>query len=360
MGSFSLRHKLVRLSEYHNYKKYISLDAGRKSWARLVFEILSYSSRDGFSKKDYMDFKLYRKSSGDLHAYFPSFLWYKFLDEISVPELLEVFDDKLKFHEQMVAHGLPTPRLLGVFRNGEFGIFNQDSVVNYDISQAEQAIANLRLLGRGRVFAKTIRGARGRGALLIDESMKARELAELLAGKEYLFQEYVRQHPDLAKINPGSLNTLRLLTVRDAEGASHVAGGFFRVGRGASIVDSAGGGGLANYLDLQSGKLDELSHLKYDFGGASMSSHPDTGAVFGDITLPFYSEAVALVHRAAAALPNSVVGWDVAITPEGPILIEGNRHPFIGGDQAIRGPYMQRPKLRELVLRHRGRADLRP
>ena len=56
--------------------------------------------------------------------------------------------------------------------------------------------------------------------------------------------------------------------------------------------------------------------------------HPDTHIRFVGYQLPMIPEAIALAKRAAREIPQMRhVGWDVAITPDGPAIIEGNEYP---------------------------------
>ena len=60
-------------------------------------------------------------------------------------------------------------------------------------------------------------------------------------------------------------------------------------------------------------------------------THPITGVRFEGFEIPFFNEAVDLCKRAAMVVPQvQYVGWDVAITPSGPVIIEGNS--FTGYD----------------------------
>src|SRR5690606_10909580 len=53
--------------------------------------------------------------------------------------------------------------------------------------------------------------------------------------------------------------------------------------------------------------------------------HPDTGVCFEGFTLPYWNDTTNLVLRAHQAFPElGVIGWDVAITEQGPVLIEAN------------------------------------
>ena len=47
-----------------------------------------------------------------------------------------------------------------------------------------------------------------------------------------------------------------------------------------------------------------------------------------EIQLPFWNEVVEMLKRAMEEIPKvAYIGWDVAITPNGPVIIEGNTTP---------------------------------
>ncbi len=53
-----------------------------------------------------------------------------------------------------------------------------------------------------------------------------------------------------------------------------------------------------------------------------------TGIKFEGFKLPYTEEIKALVKKAALVLPDfRYVGWDVCITPDGPLIVEGNDYP---------------------------------
>ncbi len=63
--------------------------------------------------------------------------------------------------------------------------------------------------------------------------------------------------------------------------------------------------------------------------GKVFYTHPDTGESIVRFHIPYYKEAVDFVKNLALVRPDvGYVGWDIAITPDGPTLIEGN--PFQG------------------------------
>lgn len=344
----NFRERLLRYQQRFNF---ISQHPNRKSWPRIFWEMNLFSLRKRCPKSDYILFRLFQKSVSDIHGYIPTNIWYEFVGRVSVPDLIDVFDDKLKFHETAARYGLPTPILAGYFRKGEFQIIENGKITVFPNSQADKALSKLLALYPCGVFSKPVRGSGGKGAFRLHSNLDTGEFLSALGSTDYLFQECVQQHKILGAINPNSLNTLRLTTVRDEQNTPHIVGGFLRIGRGNAEVDNASSGGIMNFLNLETGKLDAFGYTTMEYGGVIMQQHPDTSVVFEDITLPYYDDVVALVKNASECLPNPIVGWDVAITETGPILIEANRRPNLTTDQAINGPYMQRPKMRETILR---------
>ena len=98
-----------------------------------------------------------------------------------------------------------------------------------------------------------------------------------------------------------------------------------KIGRGDAPVDNAGAGGLIIQIDIETGRLVGEARQKARFGSEAFTAHPETGVSFADVQIPFWSELRALVARAASILPGlPTLGWAVAITPDGPVLIEVN------------------------------------
>ena len=61
--------------------------------------------------------------------------------------------------------------------------------------------------------------------------------------------------------------------------------------------------------------------------GIIYTEHPDTHVKIQGYKIPFVKEAVKMVLEAAKVTPQiRYVGWDVATTPNGPAIIEGNTY----------------------------------
>ena len=98
--------------------------------------------------------------------------------------------------------------------------------------------------------------------------------------------------------------------------------------RSASIDNYAGGrtGTVIATIDPASGVICELRPPRPGgFGAVHAERHPVTGAELIGVRMPLWDEVHTLAERASAAfLPLRTIGWDIAVTPAGPLLIEGN------------------------------------
>ncbi len=139
-----------------------------------------------------------------------------------------------------------------------------------------------------------------------------------------LCEEVICQHPDLDRLWPGSINTVRLVTILKG-GTGHIVASFLRVGHSDKPVDNFNSGGMVVPLDVKTGRVDCDA---VDKAGRRYVAHPGTGTPFVGFQVPLWERVTALVQEAACVEPRvRYVGWDVAVTPDGPVLVEGNQYP---------------------------------
>lgn len=137
-------------------------------------------------------------------------------------------------------------------------------------------------------------------------------------------EELIVQHPAVAAIYPGSINTVRMVTIRGRSGRVYLVTAMFRIGNG-KFVDNFNSGGMVAPMDPETGTvidraLDKQKNL--------YENHPATGTPIKGFAFPDWAAARAMVERAAQVVPEmGYVGWDVCFTPEGPCLVEGNQFP---------------------------------
>lgn len=144
--------------------------------------------------------------------------------------------------------------------------------------------------------------------------------AELLERGECLVEENIVQHADLAAVCPGTVNSTRVAAYFDGT-KTHILAVAQKFGRG-QVADQMDFGGFYTMLDPETGKA---LGGGYDSHGHVHEVHPDSGFRIADFQLPMFEEVVAFVDTVARHVPQvPYVGWDIAVTPDGPDLIEGN------------------------------------
>lgn len=146
-------------------------------------------------------------------------------------------------------------------------------------------------------------------------------LAAALGGPAVL-QVPIVQHAALAALHPSSVNTLRVITVRDGREPRPFSRPLLRAGFGGSLVDNGNAGGLQAFVDPATGRaVGDAIMLR----GGTLARHPDTGVAFDGFEVPHFHRAVELAVRLHGEVPGlHSVGWDLAITDDGPVFIEGN------------------------------------
>ncbi|WP_217914057.1 sugar-transfer associated ATP-grasp domain-containing protein [Miltoncostaea marina] len=155
-----------------------------------------------------------------------------------------------------------------------------------------------------------------------------RELAEDRQFHIHLVQERLRDHPEM----PGggrALQTLRVITLMDRLNEPRVINSQWRLAVGGGVIDNFHGGTTGNVLsivqDLRDGTLGPVIRAgeRRRFELVPAGSIPGTPAPGARV--PLWDEVVDLVHTAARRfLPMRCIGWDVAVTPDGPVIVEAN------------------------------------
>jgi hypothetical protein len=270
------------------------------------------------------------------------------------PRLFKIFNrplqpdpigDKLAFHDMCQAHGFPTPAVLaayaptGKLRNFEFGQPpEQDLFVKRRVGTA--GLGAERLRWRGDTFESN-RGPR----------IKPQELDDYLANRAknetrtLMVQPVLTNHPDLRARKDAALATARLVTGRSGKGDIVPIFAFIYFGLPTGITAQHGPVAL---LDVVSGRLIWPPRHRAQLAEAP-NDQPDYGPG-GIIVLPDWNAAVQLAKDAHRACANfAFVGWDVALTDNGPSLLEGNGNWTADEYQSLSGEPLGQTKFTEVL-----------
>ena len=182
-------------------------------------------------------------------------------------------------------------------------------------------------------------GRNENGYTLNDAPATQEEIVALIGSRtsQHIVQSRLLQHPELNRLYPKSINTIRLVTIRNRRtGAIEYFHSLLRIGANGNVVDNWSQGGVCVGID-ENGVLFEEGYYKPPFG-LRTTTHPDTGIPFAGFRIPHYREAIEMCksfHKRIDFIP--AIGWDIAITPKGPCLIEANDNWAISLHQVYGG-----------------------
>lgn len=176
-------------------------------------------------------------------------------------------------------------------------------------------------------FLKPVGGTMGRGI----ERRRSAAIPDRAAfyndcrAQRLLLEASIRQHPALEALSPGCVNSVRVNAARGRGGRVRLIGACLKCGGQGAATDNFHTGGIAYPLELASGRVSGPGRNNTDLG--DYTRHPASGAYLPGFQIPFWPELTACVRRAMDRVPGmGYVGWDIAVTPDGPELIEGNWH----------------------------------
>lgn len=249
-------------------------------------------------------------------------------------------EDKGIFNSICEARSVPVPACLALLFRDSAGV-SQGKPIPPSSHAWARTLADLDLQ---KVVIKPCRHSYGRGLLIPvleggqlqaggTSFSNVKEMADyMFAAPEltsWIIQEKVRSHPDLdAFSGTDSLQTMRIYSHVDQHGNIHLIDAFLKVIGADAQIDNFQHGALGNFIapiDVASGQLEPAISRTAAYRWIRLDRHPKTANDFSTFQIPLWSEAKQLVTDAAAHFkPIRSLGWDVAVTADGPVVIEAN------------------------------------
>ncbi len=196
-----------------------------------------------------------------------------------------------------------------------------------DLETASQNELKAFLDKHSQMIVKPRDGACGKGVekLSIYDFESAESFKEhCLKNEQYLLEEIIVQNKKLDRLFDKCVNTVRMVTIT-RNSKVNVVFCSIRIGAGDTIVDNLNSGGMAALVDDKTGVITTDAA---DKNSVIYKNHPDTGTAIKGFEIPFFKEGRELVEKAALRVPEiGYVGWDIAFTENGALLIEGNHFP---------------------------------
>jgi hypothetical protein len=335
-------------------------DPDRKPMLQMIYELFYLMMNQKVIPKHYFSRYLFKKGITNLKDYLPN----KLLND-KIPLLLndknakEVLDNKLYFDMFYRQFDLALPKIL-MYNHKQTFVYGNRWI---EIRNIEEFTLLLEEIFRQNpsytsiFIKKTYSSSSGNKIfkLYLDQLRREPEtlekLFEEILKSEFLFQETVLQHPDLNKLNPSCLNTIRIDTFNDSCGKINVVSALIRMSTNNLYVDNVNAGGCYVGIVPETGRLKKLAYPSIKNGGVKvLTEHPITKTVYENFVIPYFPQIQELVIKAASYMPGlRLIGWDVGVGKSGPVLIEGNSNYEVSGSDLAYGGYLTNPVFRKVL-----------
>ena len=210
--------------------------------------------------------------------------------------------------------------------------FKRDAILVKGLADTDSDNVNEFVKKHQSFIMKPINAACGKGIQLvrassIEEAKNKLENVLKELNTPYIVEELIVQSQDMAKLHPNSVNTIRITTINYGD-EIEIIHPFMRTGQGGNFVDNGGSGGIIAAINPNEGRviaaIDELNH--------EYTEHPNSHEQLVGFMIPKWNEAISFAKKLASVLPDiKYVGWDLALTENGWVIVEGNdKGAFIG------------------------------
>jgi hypothetical protein len=335
-------------------------DPERKPLHQMIYELIYMMLIQKVIPKHYFSRYLFKKGIKNLRNYLPNNLLNNkiplFLNDRNIKEVL---DNKLYFDMFCRQFDLALPKIL-MYNHKQIFLFGNRTV---EVNNIKEFTLLLEEIFRQNplytsIFIKKIYSSSSGNKIfklyldqLRSEPAIVQVLFEEVLKSEFLFQETVLQHPDLNKLNPSCLNTIRIDTFNDSAGNINVVSALIRMSTNNLHVDNVNAGGCYVGIVPETGRLKKFAYPSIKNGGVKvLTEHPITKTVYENFVVPYFPQVQELVIKAAGYMPGlRLIGWDVGVGTSGPVLIEGNSNYEVSGSDLAYGGYLTNPVFRKVL-----------
>ena len=270
----------------------------------------------GFRPDEYLCFGLENKSAEERQEYVSDVERLCYAYQMNDPFEVPIFNNKARTYQ--LYREYYNREAISIKKPGDFAEFQ-------------------RYIKKHPVFVKkAVFESMGRSVELIDTATCGKTEQELfnewISEGLHILEERVVQSDITAALNASSVNTIRCITLNTRESVI-VPYCFMKVGRKGSFVDNGGAGGILVGIDKDTGVLNSDG---YDELNIQYEKHPDTGVTFKGFQLPEWETMLSICKEMSAKMDKvKYIGWDMAYTNHGWVVIEGNGISQMIGPQIV-------------------------
>lgn len=306
-------------------------ESGFGAIARLIY-LLSVGK---FSPKEILAYApQYRRNAVNYPIIISKEASLKTLGKINDAGLADLTEDKHVFYGICEKEGISIPRHI-------FTTQSEDS--RYDEMRSLSSDQFMHCIP-GNIITKDRAGAYGSGFAAYEKKANKLlsnsgaffsvdslfEMFEADTAPPLIVQERMFDHPELASLSgTNALQCLRLVTYLENNGSVRFLFFIVKLLARGNIVDNFSGGTSGNliaYGDIENGVLQEaVGGTGRPFELMPVEVHPESGRSIKGFKIPLWNEACSLAENAHKIFDQfRTIGWDIAITTDGPKILEGN------------------------------------
>ncbi|MCR4966166.1 MAG: hypothetical protein K6A41_11010 [Bacteroidales bacterium] len=300
----------------------------------VFFDYIELHNRKGITREEYYDFEFEKQSKEFRESFLGLNEQRLYLDLLNPIKYYSLARNKFMAHKMLENTGV---------RKSELYCYYQPVGNVYDSDEIAGNLSDVcRILKKKNVkecVIKTTESSHGDNVWVI-KSMEYLEqdvmmtrfddvqlkLSDVLKNDALIFESVVRQTAQFAGFNASSVNTVRFMTTLWPDGSARVIATWFKVGRAGKCVDNAGSGGNVDAaIDVETGMIYNVVEFDGWRKTKEIDCHPDSGSQLNGVVIENWQAVKEEVKKFQQAFPYcKAAGWDIAITDEGPVVIEVN------------------------------------
>lgn len=278
-----------------------------KSKSAILFDVLMSVFKYNISVLEYFQFRFFEKNKEERKTWAGTGYMFEYQLKMNPKKERIILDDKTKFYKFYKKYFIHTVADI------------------QDLKQNPDLIKELLSNPSGKIVFKVADGKCG-VAVQIKETSKFNEttLIPFMENNKFdLVEEFIIQHPEINKLSPSAVNTVRIFTQLDKNDNVLILGCRLRISVNSS-VDNMAAGNMAAVIDESTGIVTGKGVFS-DITKSDEEIHPVTNVPIINFKVPFWGETIVMVKKAALEhSQNRSIGWDIVITENGSGFIEGN------------------------------------
>lgn len=312
--------------------KYPNISTGMR--VHVFFDYLSLYRKKGLTHDEYKDFEFEKQSDEFRQTFLGLNEQRYYLDYLNPIKYYSLARNKYLTHKILENTGVRKAELYCYYQP-EGKVIASDEIAN----NTQDVYRILKKKHVAQCVVKTTESSHGDNVYVVNHidygnddciitlfNNEIVKFSDIIGETPLIFESVIRQTAQFASFNESSVNTIRFMTVLYPDNKARLAGIWMKFGRAGRCVDNAGSGGNVDAcVDMTEGEIKYVTEFNGWRNVKAISHHPDTGTLLEGVKIEKWNDIVDQVLHFQECFPYcKAAGWDIAITDEGPIVIEVN------------------------------------